>query len=155
MARRDRPALTLDADGHRALARQLNAAVWDGLASDRDPARDAELVDLAHASLHHWRAAAGTAELVRGEWLVSRVYAVNHRPEPARYHAHRAYELCVAQQLGGFDLAYAYEGMARALAVGGDDYAEWHARAVAAGESIEDPEDAAIFAADLDAPPWS
>ena len=160
MARRDRPALTpaglaaLDADGHRALARQLNAAVWDGLGSDRDAARDAELADVAHASLFHWRAAGGGVEVVRGEWLVSRVYAVNGRPEPALHHARRAYELCVAQALGGFDLAYAYEGMARALAVAGEAYADWYARAVAAGEAIDDPEDAAIFAADLESPPW-
>jgi hypothetical protein len=154
LARRDRPALTPDADGHRALAKQLNGAVWDGLGSDRDDARDAELVDAAHASLYHWRAAGGTAEVVRGEWLVSRVYVVNRRPEPALHHARRAYELCVAHALGGFDLAYAYEGMARALACAGEPYDDWHARAVAAGEAISDEEDRAIFAADLDAPPW-
>lgn len=154
MARRDRPALSLAADGHRALAQELNAAVWDGLGSDRDPARDTELVDTAHASLYHWRACGGPAETVRGEWLVSRVYAVNGRAEPALHHARRAYELCVAHDLGGFDLAYAYEGMARAHACAGEPYSDWHARAVAAGEAIADEEDRGLFAADLDAGPW-
>lgn len=82
------------------------------------------------------------------------MYAVNGRAEPALHHARRCYELTVAAGLGGFDLAYAYEAMARALALAGEDHADWHARAVAAGAAIEDPEDAAIFAADLEAPPW-
>jgi hypothetical protein len=155
LAGRDRPPLTLDADGHRALARELNGAVWDGLGSDRDPVRDAELVDTAHASLYHWRACGGPVEAARGEWLVSRVYAVNGRPEPALHHAQRSYDLCVGHGFGGFDLGYAYEGMARALAVAGQDYAEWHAKAVAAGEALTDDEDRAIFQGDLAAGPWS
>ena len=109
---------------------------------------------MAHASLYHWRVCGGAAETVRGEWLVSRVYAVNGRAEPALHHARRAYELCVAHALGGFDLAYAYEGMARALALAGEPYDDWHARAVAAGAAIPDEEDRAVFASDLDAPPW-
>ena len=82
------------------------------------------------------------------------MYAVNGRAEPALHHARRCYEICVAYDLGGFDLAYAYEGMARALAVAGEEHDDWYARAVAAGEAIADEEDRAIFAADLDAGPW-
>lgn len=154
MAGRDRPPLTLDADGHRALAKALNNAVWDGLGSDRDPVRDAELADTAHASLYHWRACGGPLEEARGEWLVSRVYAVNGRAEPALHHARRSYELCVAHGFEGFDLAYAYEGLARALALAGEPYAAELARAEELGAAIPDDEDRAIYLGDLVAPPW-
>jgi hypothetical protein len=168
----------VDVETHRELARSLNAAVWDALGSDRDPERDAALPDLAHASLHHWRVAGGPVEVARGEWLVSRVYAVLGRAEPALHHARRSYEICVAEGFGGFDLAYAYEGVARALATAGrtgptgatgaagpdaaqtpelrpyGGVAAWRARATAAGEAIPDDEDRAIFTADLAAEPW-
>jgi hypothetical protein len=155
VAGRDRPPLTLDADGHRALGKELNNAVWDGLGSDRDPERDAALADTAHASLHHWRASGcGPLEVARGEWLVARVHAVTGRAEPALHHARRCHDLTVAHGFGGFDLAYAYEGMARALAVSGADHAEWHAKAAAAGAALDDEEDRAIFESDLAAEPW-
>jgi hypothetical protein len=157
VAGRDRPALSaVDVDTHRALARELNRAVWDGLASDRDPVADAGLADVAHASLHHWRVAGGPVEEARGEWLVSHVYAVLGRAEPALHHARRSYELCVAHGFGDFDLAYGYEGMARAHAVAGDldEARTWHARATAAGAEVADEEDRTIFADDLAAGPW-
>jgi hypothetical protein len=116
--------------------------------------RDAELADTAHASLHHWRAAGGDVQLARGEWLVSRVYAVNGRAEPALHHARRCYELCVAHGYEGFDLAYAYEGLARALALAGQPYAAELARAEALGAAIPDEEDRTIFLDDLAAGPW-
>jgi hypothetical protein len=136
-------------DTHRELARALNRAVWDALASDRDPVADAVMVDTAHASLYHWRIAGGPLEEARGEWLVSHVYAVLGRAEPALHHARRCYDLTVANGFGDFDLAYAYEGLARALTVAGEDATTWHAKAVEQGAAIADGEDRAIFQADL------
>ncbi len=154
MARRDRPLLTFDVDAHRELARALHRAVWDGLASDRDDRADALLVDAAHASLYHWRIAGGPLEEARGEWLVSHVYAVLGRAEPAWHHARRSYDLHIANGFGDFDLAYAYEGMARAVALAGGDPGEWRAKAAAQGATIADDEDRALFEADLAAGPW-
>jgi hypothetical protein len=137
------------------LARELNAAVWDGLAAgSRDPVLDGALVDMAHASLHHWRMAGGPVEAARGEWLVSHVYAVLGRGEPALHHARRSYEICVAEGFGDFDLAYAYEGMARALASLGADAEDWKSRAAEAGAAIADDEDRSIFQGDFAAEPW-
>lgn len=151
MAERDRPALT----GSAALAKALNNAVWDGLSAvaaggTADPA----LADAAHASLHHWREAGGPLEEARGEWLVSRVYAVLGRAEPATYHARRSLEICEREGFGGFDLAYACEAVARAAAVAGEPYEGLRARAAALGAEIADPEDREIFENDLAAPPW-
>ena len=63
----------------------------------------------------------GTAvNAVRGEWQCARVYATVGRSEPALYHAARAVAICRQHDIGDFDLAAAYEGMARASAVAGD-----------------------------------
>jgi hypothetical protein len=110
---------------------------------------------MAHASLHHWRIAGGPVETARGEWLVSHVYAVLGRGEPALVHARRSYESCLGGEgFRDFDLAYAYEGMARALAALGADVGDWKARAAEAGAAIRDDEDRSIFDGDFAAGPW-
>ena len=68
---------------------------------------------------------------VRAEWQSARVYATVGRPEPSIYHATRGPSSPRRRHaIGGFDLAFAYEGMARAYAVAGDAgeaerWAEW------------------------------
>jgi hypothetical protein len=115
---------------------------------------DPAVADAAHASLYHWRVAGGPAEEARGEWLVSHVYAVLGRGEPARHHAARSLAICSSAGLDGFDLAYAYEGMARALAASGEAPEPWRARALEAATLVSDPEDRSIVDADLAAEPW-
>jgi uncharacterized protein YndB with AHSA1/START domain len=142
---------------HRAFARSLNGLVWRLLAkSDRSADEDARMVDAAHASQFHWREAGGPPA-TRGEWLVSHVYAVLGRPEPALGHARRCLALADGDPaVADFDHAYTAEAMARALACAGDldQAAAWHSRATAAGAAIADDEDRKIFAEDLTAGPW-
>jgi uncharacterized protein YndB with AHSA1/START domain len=142
---------------HRAFARALNNLVWRLLAaSGRTAEDDARMVDAAHASQYHWREAGGPPA-TRGEWLVSHVYAVLGRPEPALHHARRCLELAGAEPgVADFDHAYAAEAMARALACAGDpgQAAGWHSRATAAGATIADDEDRKIFTEDLATGPW-
>jgi uncharacterized protein YndB with AHSA1/START domain len=142
---------------HRAFARSLNGLVWRLLAkAERSAEDDARMVDAAHASQHHWREAGGPPA-TRGEWLVSHVYAVLGRPEPALVHARRCLELAGAEDgVADFDHAYAAEAMARALACAGelDQAAAWHSRATAAGATVADDEDRKIFAEDLATGPW-
>jgi hypothetical protein len=98
----------------------------------------------------HWLQCGDDVNEQRGEWLLSHVYAVLGRAEPAVTHALRCLEITEAAGLQGFDRAYAYEAMARALALANDPVAaEWRARAVQAGTEIADPEDRAIFEADI------
>jgi hypothetical protein len=52
--------------------------------------------------------------LARGEWLCSRVYSVLGRAEAALWHAQRCLDHCEAAGIGDWDLAYAYEALARA-----------------------------------------
>jgi hypothetical protein len=142
---------------HQWFARSLNGLVWQLLASTaRTGEDDARMLDAAHASQYHWREAGGPPA-TRGEWLVSHVYAVLRRPEPALHHARRCLELAGGEPgVADFDHAYAAEAMARALACAGDldQAAAWHARATAAGAAVRDDEDRTIFADDLATGPW-
>jgi uncharacterized protein YndB with AHSA1/START domain len=142
---------------HRAFARSLNGLVWRLLAKpSRSADEDARMVDAAHASQFHWREAGGPPA-TRGEWLVSHVYAVLGRPEPALVHARRCLALAGAEPgVADFDHAYAAEAMARALACAGelDQAAAWHSRATAAGAAVADDEDRKIFTEDLATGPW-
>src|SRR5262249_29865640 len=77
------------------------------------------MLNTAHASWYHWQTCGlgGPENRARSEWQLSRVYAVLGRGEPAVYHGRRCLEVCQANGLADFDLAYAYEALARAHAV--------------------------------------
>lgn len=116
-------------------------------------ADDDRMLHAAHASRFHWGEApeCGPEHKARGEWLVSRVYVVLGRPEPALWHARRCLAWCEEAGLGDWDLAYAYEACARAAALAGDAEAaaDWRARARAAGDEIGGPEDREHFDEDF------
>ena len=120
---------------------------------DRTPDEIDTMIHAAHASRHHWSLAApaGPENLARGEWQCSRVYAVLERAEPALWHARRCLEICEANGIGDWDIAFAYEALARAARVAGDQAAleRWLERARAAGESIVEAEDRELLLADL------
>jgi hypothetical protein len=68
----------------------------------------------------HWGQVGSPEHLARGEWQCSRVYAVLGRPEPCLHHAQRVLDICVANGIADWDLALAYEALARGCAVAGD-----------------------------------
>jgi len=130
---------------HRRLGVDLFNEVWRLLESRED---DDRMLHAAHASRYHWGEApeCKPENLARGEWQVSRVYVVLGRAEPAIWHAQRCLEHCEEARIGDWDLAYAYEGLARAHAVAGNvEAADWKAKARAAGDRIADPEDREHF----------
>src|SRR5437762_24505 len=98
------------------------------------------MLHMAHASRFHWGEAPEheIVNLGRGEWLVSRVYALLARGEPAVWHARRCLEHVEAAGTGDWDLAYAYEALARAHAVAGnaDESARFKELAREAGAAI-------------------
>ena len=106
----------------RLLAAQLFNETWRRLEHERRTRPDDDrMIHAAHASRYHWGQvpAATPAHLARGEWLISRVYSVLGRTEPALHHAQRVLDLCQENSIGDFDLAFAYEALARAHAVAG------------------------------------
>ncbi len=74
--------------------------------------------------------------------------------EAARHHAERCVELVTAAGLDDFDLAYALEARARALACLGRHDEAAVALAAARAVPVADPDDAAILNADIAAEPW-
>ena len=136
----------------RQFAVDLFNLTWEYLEKpERTAEEDDTMLNAAHASRYHWEQVGTAPNLVRGEWQISRVYAVLQRPEPALYHARRCLELCQANGIGDFDLAYAYEALARASAVAGDiDVCDRYlALAIEAGEAITEDDDKEYFVNDL------
>lgn len=146
-------SISLDPHLQRTAAVELFNHTWTLLEKPDRSSRDTDLmVHAAHASRFLWENIGEPINHARGEWQIARVYAVVERPEPALYHAQRCLEICEEHGIEDFDLAYAYEALARAHAVAGDvDAASGYLeRARQAGENIADREDREHFMHDLD-----
>ena len=147
-----------DQQVHRRLAAELFNEVWRLLEMpSRDQEDDDRMLHASHASRFHWGEIGEPVNFARGEWQVSRVYSVLGRVEPAFFHARRCLEICGAHGIGDFDLAFAYEALARASAVAGlaDEAARYAELACQAGEQIAEADDRELFFADLATIPGS
>jgi len=141
---------------HKKMAVDLFNAVWGLLDQpERAPNENLKMLHMAHASRHHWGEVGTPLNFERGEWQISRVYAVLGRAEPALFHAQTCLAICQEHGYGDFDLAFAYEAMARAHAVAGDaaERDRYLKLAQDAGEQIAEDEDKGIFFADLNTVP--
>jgi hypothetical protein len=150
----DSPATSVQLDPAmvRALAVALFNRAWALLGTtDRSPVQIDEMIHAAHASRYHWAIVGEPANLARGEWQCSRVYAVLGRGEPALWHARRCIAIVESAGIGDWDLAAACEAMARASAVAGDDEAAraWAERSRVACAAIAEDEDRRIVEADI------
>jgi DNA-binding transcriptional MerR regulator len=147
------PAPTeIDPTTRRKLAADLFNHTWTLLEKpDRTPAEDDEMIHSAHASRYHWGEIGEPVNLARGEWQCSRVYAVLGRAEPALWHARRCLAINEANGTADWDIASAYEAMARAHLTAGDlaEVAAWKAKATAALDGIADADDREIIEGDL------
>lgn len=142
----------LERDDERRLAARLFNGVWELLERpERSVEDDDEMVHAAHASRYHWGVVGTGVNWARGEWQVSRVYAVLGRAEPALHHGRRCLDLVDQHGLGAFDRAYAHEALARGYQVAGDAnrQAEHLALAYAAAEGITDDEERGFLLPDL------
>jgi hypothetical protein len=157
MTDRLEPENELEREQHVAFAKQANQETWKLLEqTDRTEVDDDRMIHAAHASAFHWQMVGGAAVSARADWLLSHVYAVLGQAEPAQRYARQCLATCDREALGGFDLAYAYEAMARSAAAARDQAAvtEWHTLAEQAGTAIADAEDRELFLGDLAAGPW-
>lgn len=147
----------LTAEEHRDRAVEINNATWAYIEQpDRSADDDEAMIRSAYAAAYHWsHAARRTVENeVRAEWLLARVHTIAGRPEAALHHARRCRQLVEASGIGDFDLAYAHEAMARALALVHRDGDAQQERTAAAAVPIADDEDRKIFEGDLASGPW-
>lgn len=137
---------------HKKSAVELFNLVWNLLdKKDRSKAEDDRMVHAAHASRFHWGEIGTPLEIERGEWQISRVYSVLNRPQSAKYHAERCLEICEENKIEDFDIAFAYEAMARASAVSGarSDREKYTQLAKEAGEKIKNKEDRNYFLSEV------
>jgi hypothetical protein len=134
---------------HRQLGVDLFNHTWTFLEKEgRTPDEDDAMIHAAYASRYHWsRASEEAKHQARGEWQLSRVFAVLGRGEPAVYHAERCPEWCGRGEVEDWDLAFAHEALARAHKVAGNvEAGERHKRlARELGDAIADPEDREHF----------
>ena len=140
----------------RRLAVESFNKVWELLDKpQRSTDEDDAMLHGAHASRYLWGMVGEPVNLARGEWQVSRVYSVLKRHDSARYHAQRCLDICLANGIGDFDLAYAYEALARAYAIVGDtaQRENFFQLALQAGQLISDVDDKKLFDTDLNSIP--
>jgi uncharacterized protein YndB with AHSA1/START domain len=149
---------SMDPDGelHRALGVEINNATFDLLSRDRLGAAEREdLVRAAYAAAYHWARAAGSGpeNSARAEYLIAKAHIRAGQRAPALTHARRCAQLVSDAGLTDFDLAYAHEVCARALALNGDESGARREWAAALAVPIADDEDRAIVETDFaDAP---
>ena len=133
---------------HRQLGVDLYNDVWRLLGkSERSAEEDDELLHQAHASTYHWLNApeCDPKNRARGEWICSRVYSVLGRAEPAVHHAERCLAITEAnaENMEDWDVAFAYEALARAYGLAGrsGDAERFVQKARDAAAAVAHPED--------------
>lgn len=109
--------LTLE-EFHKKIARETNNKIWPVL--DAENPTEAQLekaLHMAYASRYHWSKIGTAVNAMRAEYMIARVYSAMKRGEPALFHAKRCLEIAKENNIGDWNLAFAYEVMARANSV--------------------------------------
>ncbi|MGV2939933.1 hypothetical protein AB5I83_10110 [Mesobacillus sp. LC4] len=113
--------MNTDFTTHKQMAIDLFNLTWDLIEKqDRTESDDDTMLYAAMSSRYHWGLVGTPLNFARGEWQISRVYAILGRSEAALHHARKSEKLCRKHDLGEFDLSFAYEAIARAHALSGD-----------------------------------
>lgn len=137
---------------HRPIAVRLFNETWDLMEKkDRTRDEDSQMLEKAYASLYHWRQIGTKLNLARGYWQVSLVHAILGHGDAAYFYGISGAELCEAEGIGDFDLAFAYESVARAEKCRGNKEAmvSWIARGQIAAENIAKEPDKKYFSSEL------
>jgi len=144
---------------HHYMDIELNIQTWNLLEKRNRSEKDNErMLNYAKSSHYHWKRPPQFKPVnqVRGNWLISHVYAVLGYGKKAQSFAKKALKLTNDQNLIDYDLAYAYEAMARANAALGNEQEckkGWN-KAKNAGDNIQDQNDKKYFFSDLNTKPW-
>jgi hypothetical protein len=137
---------------HKKIAIQTNNQIWPVLESEQPTDTQLEnAVHAAHTSRYHWGKIGTAVNLARAEYMISRVYSAMNRGEPALFHAKRCLGVTKENKIGDFDLAFAYEVMARAQGVAGNKAKckKYYELARIAIDQIKEPEDKKICEGEL------
>jgi tetratricopeptide (TPR) repeat protein len=105
---------------HFKTAKRCFNETWDYLdKKNRDQDDEQQMLNLTHASRYHWSFVGDASNLAVGDWQISRAYAALGQHQLALRFARSSLEICQENNLSEL-LISAYEGMARALAIGKD-----------------------------------
>ena len=131
---------------HRYFAVQCFNHAWDLMEKfDRTPEEDEEMVRLSLASHWHWsqRDAYSPTSRSIAHWQTSRVFALLGQVENARRYGEFCLDASQDESVGPFYRGYAYEALARAAALAGDQtaLASYLDRAQEAAQIVADAHD--------------
>ena len=151
--------LTDEQKMHHYMGIELNIQTWNLFEKEnRNEQDDRRMVNFAQASLYHWRKSHKYESVneQRGQYTLSRVYAVLSKGEEALSYANEVSRLTKEQDLKDFDLAYSYEALARANAALGNkkECKKWLKKALEVGGGIECEDAKKYFFLDLESTPW-
>jgi hypothetical protein len=143
---------------HQEIAKETNNGIWPVLDSDSPSAEELEYaLHMAHTSRYHWSKVGTPVNLVRAEYMISRVYSAMNRGEPALFHAMRGLEIAEKAEetdnnFKDWDMPFVYEALAKAHATAGNDsecrkYSELAQKLI---DGLSDPEDKKICQGELD-----
>jgi hypothetical protein len=106
----------------RKEAINLFNGTWDLIdMSVRTREQDAQMLHKAHASRYLWGLVGEAKNVATGEWQVSHVCALLGYGAPALLHAELCFNVTRENELAGIQLPFAYEALARAYAVLGEN----------------------------------
>jgi hypothetical protein len=109
---------------HKYFSTNCFNKAWDLIdKSDRTPEEDEDMIRLSLASHYHWtqRDDYSNTSASIGFWQTSRIYALLGQVDNARRYGQLCLEASQGEDVPPFYLGYAYEALARAEAVGGDE----------------------------------
>ncbi len=127
--------------------------------SSRTPEEDEVMIHAAHTSCYLWMQIGTRVNHQRGEWQVARVYTILGHFAAALSHANRCLELTDRhqEQMQDFDIAFAYECVARANAIAGNRQVakKYIGLAEQAGQDIKDSDDHKVFFDSFNSGMWN
>jgi hypothetical protein len=138
---------------HRYFAADFFNRCWDYIDQPERSSKDEiMMIHTAHASRAHWEAVGDATNHAVGEWQISRVYALLNRPAEALLYAEECLSICRNNDLGGFNLGFAYEALARAEYLLGNEKKadEYITLGKEAAEQISEEDDRNYLLGDLD-----
>lgn len=142
------------------LAKMYFNSVWELIEKpSRTPEEDEAMIHAAHASCYLWMQIGTPVNHQRGEWQVARVYTLLGHYAAALRHANRCLELTDRhpELMQDFDIAFAYECVARANAIAGNRQVakKYIELAEQAGQDIKDSEDRKVFFDNFNSGLWN
>lgn len=139
---------------HKYFSAHCFNSAWDLIdKSERTPEEDEEMIRLSLASQFHWtqREDFTSTSASIGFWQTSRIYALLSQVDNARRYGQLCLKASQGDEIPPFYLGYAYEALARAEAVGGNEREmdSFLDKANAAAERIEEVDEKKMLLDDL------